>query len=222
MAPLVALIADPRHVMTRGRRVAAVGSAGARDSRTAPGAPDRSRARRDRRGAEQARRRDRRIPRHPALARPRHGDHSRGADRGEERRSQHRAARSSSTATPTWRTRTSSSARTWSCWSAMAAISSACRCRPIARSGAAARDAPACRRARRISSRGCSSRPPTSRCCISPRWARPTRRRSGGCRWPPRRRAARRSSTCCRWSRASASPPSCRFPRTRRAGRTSM
>ncbi len=50
---------------------------------------------------------------------------------------------------------------------------------------------------------------------------RSTRRRSGGCRWPRRRRAARRWSICCRSNRASASPRSCRCPRTRRAGRRS-
>ena len=38
---------------------------------------------------------------------------------------------------------------------------------------------------------------------------------------PPRTRAARRWSTCCRSSRASASPPSCRCPRTRRTGTSS-
>ena len=93
--------------------------------------------------------------------------------------------------------------------------------RPIGRSGAAARAAPAWRRARRISSRGCSSPRPISRCCSSPRPDRSTRRRSGGCRSPRPRRAAKRWSTCCRSRRASASPPSCRCRRTRRHGRRS-
>src|SRR6202000_121063 len=43
-----------------------------------------------------------------------------------------------STAIPTWRTRISSSAKTWSFWSATPAISSVCRFRPIARKGVAA------------------------------------------------------------------------------------
>src|SRR5208337_4015432 len=43
------------------------------------------------------------------------------------------------------------------------------RFRPIGRSGAAARDAPAWRRATRISSPGCSSPRRISRCCSSPR-----------------------------------------------------
>ena len=73
--------------------------------------------------------------------------------------------------------------------SAMPATSSACRCRPIARSAAAAKAVRACRRARRISSRGCSSPRPIRRCCSFPRTARSTRTRSGGCR--SRRRNAR-------------------------------
>ena len=51
---------------------------------------------------------------------------------------------------------------------------------------------------KRISSPGCSSPRPISRCCSSRRRDRSTRRRSGVCRWRRRRRAARRSSTCCR------------------------
>ena len=65
-----------------------------------------------------------------------------------------------------------------------AGSSSARPYRPIGRNGAAARAAPAWRRARRISSRGCSSPRPISRCCSSPRPDRSTRRRSGACRWP--------------------------------------
>jgi DNA gyrase subunit A len=45
--------------------------------------------------------------------------------------------------------------------------------------------------------------------------------RFGGCRSRRRTPRARRSSTCCRSTRASASPPSCRFPRTRRRGTAS-
>ena len=88
--------------------------------------------------------------------------------------------------------------------------------RPIGRSVAAARAAPAWRPATRISSRACSSPRPISRCCSSPRPGRCTRKRSGVCRSRRPRRAARRWSTCCRSSRANASPPSCRCPRTRR------
>ncbi len=69
---------------------------------------------------------------------------------------------------------TSSPKRTWSSPSPMAATSSACRSRAIARSAAAARAAPAWRRARRISSHACSSPTRTSRCCSSPRAAWPT------------------------------------------------
>ena len=93
--------------------------------------------------------------------------------------------------------------------------------RPTARRGAAARGAARWRRATRISSPGCSSPRPISRCCSSRRPGRSTRRRSGACRSPRRSRAARRSSTCCRSKRASASPPSCPCRRTRRSGRRS-
>ncbi len=43
IAPLVALIADPRHRRRRGRHLSAVRRAGARHPRTAPAAPDRAR-----------------------------------------------------------------------------------------------------------------------------------------------------------------------------------
>ena len=121
-----------------------------------------------------------------------------------------RAAPSSPTAAPIWRTRTSSSARTWSSPSRMRATSSACRCRSTGRRRAAARAAPACRPRTRISSPGSSSPTRTRRSCSSPRAASSTRRRSGGCRSASRSRAASSCATCCRSSRATASPPSCR------------
>ena len=83
MAPLVALIADPRHALDRGRQLPPVGSAGARDPRSPAAAPDRARTRGNRRGAEQARRRDQRLSRHPALARARLCDHPGRAGGGE-------------------------------------------------------------------------------------------------------------------------------------------
>jgi len=52
--------------------------------------------------------------------------------------------------------------------------------------------APACRRAMRISYRGCLWRQRIRRCCSSHRRAASTKRRSGDCRWPRRRRAASR------------------------------
>ena len=64
----------------------------------------------------------------------------------------------------------------------MPATSSACRFRPIGRSGAAAKAAPACRRATRISSPSSSSPRPIRRFCSSPRSAKSTRRKSGVCR----------------------------------------
>ena len=73
------------------------------------------------------------------------------------------------------RTRTSSSARTWSSPSATRATSSACRSRPIAPSAAVARAAPAWRRARKISSPASSSPTRIRRFCSSPRAAWPTR-----------------------------------------------
>ncbi|MCK7473413.1 MAG: hypothetical protein MZV49_07555 [Rhodopseudomonas palustris] len=69
VAPLIALIDDPRHRVNRGRHLPAVGRAGQGHSRSAPAAPDRARPRRNRRRARQARGRDRRLSRHPALAR---------------------------------------------------------------------------------------------------------------------------------------------------------
>ena len=74
----------------------------------------------------------------------------------------------------------------------ISATSSACRSRRTARNGAAARAAPACRRARKISSRGCSWPRRTRRYCSSPRSVESTRRRCGGCPRRRRRRAARR------------------------------
>ena len=67
----------------------------------------------------------------------------------------------------------------------------------------------------------CSSPTPTRRCCSSRAAASSTSSRSGACRSARRRRAARPSSTCCRSARARRSAPSCRCPRTRRAGRRS-
>ena len=67
----------------------------------------------------------------------------------------------------------------------------------------------------------CSSPTPTRRCCSSPAAASSTSSRSGACRSARRRRAARPSSTCCRSAKARRSAPSCRCPRTRRAGRRS-
>ena len=93
-----------------------LGSAGARDPRIAPRAPDRARTRRDRRGPQPALDGNRRLSRHPELARAADEHHPRRARQGEDRLRHAAPHRSSSTATPTWRTRTSSSARTWSCW----------------------------------------------------------------------------------------------------------
>ena len=83
------------------------------------------------------------------------------------------------------------------------------------------RAAPACRRAMRISSPNSSSPRRIRRSCFSPRSVRSTRKKSGGC--PPRRRrhAARRWSISCRSNRASGSRPSCRCPRMRSSGRRS-
>ncbi len=64
MAPLVALIADPRHVLRGRRHDPALRGAGARDPGAAARAPDRARARGDRRGAQQARRRDQGLSRY--------------------------------------------------------------------------------------------------------------------------------------------------------------
>ena len=89
--------------------------AGARDPGAASRASDRARPRRNRRGAEQARRRDRRLPRHPRLARAADGHHSRRTGRGEDRVRRQAPNRDSRSPKPTWRTRTSSSARIWWC-----------------------------------------------------------------------------------------------------------
>ena len=90
-----------------------------------------------------------------------------------------RAARSSWKASTASRTKTSSSARTWSSPSRTAATSSACRSRPIGRSAAAARAAPACRRATRTLSRGSSWPRRIRRSSSSRRSARSTKRRFG-------------------------------------------
>ncbi len=64
----------------RGRHLPPLRGAGARDPRPAPAAPDRARPRGGRRRADEARGRDRRLSRHPALARP-HPDHRQGRAR---------------------------------------------------------------------------------------------------------------------------------------------
>ena len=63
--PLIALIADPRHLIARGRHLPPLRRAGARHPRAAPAAPDRARPRRDRGGAGEARGGDPRLSRHP-------------------------------------------------------------------------------------------------------------------------------------------------------------
>ena len=57
MAPLIALIADPRHVLDADDSIRLSEDAGARHPRASPCAPDRARAGGDRRGAREARRR---------------------------------------------------------------------------------------------------------------------------------------------------------------------
>ena len=201
MAPLIALIADPRHALRRGRHLPAVRGPGARHPRIAPAAPHRARPRRDRRGTEQARRRDRRLSRHPALARP-HLRHHQGRDRrpcGPHFATPRRTEILDSDADMEDEDLIQREDMVVTV-SATPATSSACRSRPTGRSGAAARAAPACRRGTRISSPACSSPRRTRRSCSSRRAGRSTRRRSGACRWPRRRRAARRWSTCCRSS----------------------
>ena len=72
----------------------------------------------------------------------------------------------------------------------------------FARRTAAAEVAPARAREAMISSPAASTRTRTSGCCSSPRAARRSVRRSGGCRRLGQRRRAGRSSTCCRvWLR---------------------
>ena len=190
-------------------------------SSTAPAAPDRARPRRDRRRAEEARRRDqdyldilrsrarivRIITDELTAVKTSFADAAPHRDRRQRRR--HRG-RGPDPARGHGRHR-----------QPRAATSSACRSRPIARSAAAARAAPAWRRARRISSPGCSSPRRTAGAVLllarqvykQKVWRLPLARAAV--------RAARRWSTCCRSSRASASPRSCRCPRTRRPGRRS-
>ena len=123
---------------------------------------------------EEAGRRDRRISRNPALARRGCSASSRRTGRGEGRFATPRRTQIIEVERR-HRGRGSDPARGHGGHRlATPATSSACRSRPIARSGAAARAAPAWRPARRISSRGCSSPRPTRRCCSSPRAARST------------------------------------------------
>ena len=92
IAPLIALIDDPRHKVSQTGTYQPLRGAGPRHPRSAPAAPDRARPRRDRRRARQARRGDRRLSRHPALARP-HRRHRQGrAHRDQGRSSPRRAA----------------------------------------------------------------------------------------------------------------------------------
>ena len=191
VAAMVTLIDDPRHSVSAAGPPT-VGRAGQGHSRSAPAAADRAWPRRDQGGARQARHRDRRLSRHPALARP-HPDHRQGRTHRDQERVLHASPHRHRRPGRRDGRRGSDPARGHGRYRHRTpATSSACRFRPIGRSGAAAKAAPACRRAKRISSPGCSSPTPIRRCCISPRTARSTRRRCGGCRRPRPRRAARR------------------------------
>ena len=221
MAPLVALIADPRHVLAEDGTIR-LSEAQARAilelrlaRLTALGRDEIAEA------LEQARRRDRRISRHSRVARPRDGDHPRRTHRGEDRL-RHAAPHDHSRQRRRYGGRGSHPARGHGragqprrLYQARAAVDLS---RAAARRQGPLRHADARGGFRRAAVR---RHRPISRCCISRRWARSTRRRSGGCRWPRRSRAARRWSICCRWRPASASPRSCRCPRTRRAGKIS-
>ncbi len=157
MAPLIELIADPRHRLNadgtyrlseeqakaildlRLARLTALGRDEIGDELKKLGDGDQG------------------LPGDPVVARA-HRRHHQAANSPTSRRSSRRRARPrSSTSRARSRTRTSSSARTSSSPSATRATSSACRSRPTGRSGAAARAARAWRRATRISSRRCSS-----------------------------------------------------------------
>ena len=166
----------------RGRHLQPLRGAGARHPRTAPAAPDRARPRRDRRRTEHDRRGDQGLSRHPVVARPHPADRQ-GRTGRRARRIRHAAPHRDRRRRRRHGRRGPDPARGHGRHRhAMPATSSACRCRPTARSAAAARAAPACRPRTRISSPGCSSPTPTRRCCSSPRAASSTRRRSGACR----------------------------------------
>ena len=219
IAPLIALVDDPRHRDRRGRHLPPVRGAGARHPRPAPAAPHRARPRRDRRRAAEARGRDLRLSRHPALARRASSASSRTSCK----------AIREAFATPR-RTEildwdadvededliqredmvvTVSPRRLHQARAALDLPGAAPRRQGPLRHGDAGRGfrhAPVRRQ-----------HPHAGAVLLLPA-ARPTRRRSGGCRSRRRTPAARRSSTCCRSSRASASPRSCRCPRTRRPG----
>ena len=172
VAPLIALIDDPRHRINDGRHLSPVRRAGPRHPRPAPAAPDGARPRRDRRRTERARRarsptistscararasvgivKDELTAIRDEFATPRRTeivesdgeieDEDLIAARGHGR---HRHPRG--------------------LHQARAALA------PTGRSGAAARAAPAWRPATRISSPACSSPTRTRRCCSSPRAA---------------------------------------------------
>ena len=196
MAPLIALIADPRHVLSPAGmcRLSEAQARGILELRlqrltALPVAHEIGQA------LEKACCRDRSIILDIAAvtcAALRHP--SRMSCRRLNSRMQRRAVRSSSIATPTSRTRISSSVEdVRRCRLSHAGYTSqrVPAPRPIARSVAAAKAAPACRRATRISSPNCSSLRRTRRCCSSRRLGRPIKKKSGASPRPPRRRVAR-------------------------------
>ena len=74
----------PEPPRQRGRHLQPLRDPGARHPRPAPAAADRARRQGSDRRARGAGGQDHRLPRHPALARPDHGDHLRRAARGED------------------------------------------------------------------------------------------------------------------------------------------
>ena len=80
VAPLVELIADPRHRVSSRRHLPPLRRAGERHPRIAPCPPHRARPRRDRQRPRQDRRGDQGISRDPVVARPHHRHHQGRAD----------------------------------------------------------------------------------------------------------------------------------------------
>jgi DNA gyrase subunit A len=104
VAPLIALIDDPRHSLSSRWHLSPVRAAGPGHSRSAPATPDRAGPRRNRRGTGEDRGGNPRFPRYPVVARP-HFQHHQGRTGRRPRRMPPRASPKFSMPTAISRTR---------------------------------------------------------------------------------------------------------------------
>ena len=218
IAPLVMLIADPRHKVADERHLQAVRGAGQGHPRVAPCPPHRAGPRRDRRRAEEDRRGDQGIPRHPRLAPARRRDRQGRAHRHPRRvrdAAQDRDPRDGGRG----RGRGPHPARGLRRHRLAQGLHQARAARHLSRAAPWRQGPLGCRHARRGRHHHAVRRLDAHAGAVL-LIARHVLPHEGvaPAGVDADRRSARRWSTCCRWRRARSSPPSCRCPRTPRRG----